>query len=112
MSTFRESGRSHLHKIILVIHSNDLKTANQFCNDIGAVGQTFINPLFFESEIVGYWCGWNVSDEQLESIYSMDHIFEIYNSRSEALKLTGWNVAQTDQERQKADEAFEVLQSE
>jgi len=102
-----------LHNLILMIHSMDLKSANKFCNDIGAVGRTFINPLFdSKSEIVGCWCGWNVTDEQLASIHSMDHVFQIFNNKSEALELTGWHVAETDEERQKADEAFEVLESE
>lgn len=79
-------------KKILVIHLQDQLAANQFCNQLGADGDSFTVELYDSKNLLaGYWCGWNMTDEQLAAIQSND-IFEVFDTSSEALEVTGWHV--------------------
>lgn len=79
-----------MHKVI-VINAVDLVSANEFCNSIGAQGETFSVGLYNSEELlVGYWCGWNVSDEQLAALEA-DAMFQIFDTAQEALSTTGWH---------------------
>jgi hypothetical protein len=78
-----------LHKV-LVIHKADLDDANAFCNSIGAVGDSFTVELFdSEDELAGYWCGWNMTEDQLLAVES-NPIFQIFDTTKEAMDATGW----------------------
>lgn len=90
MNICPESGGSRLHKII-VIHAADQISANEFCNSIGAEGETFSVPLYDSSDALsGYWCGWNMTDEQLQAVES-NSIFKVFNNSQEALTVTSWH---------------------
>ena len=99
-----------MHKKILVVNIKNLNHANEFCNQIGAVGQTFNIPLFDKNSIiVGFCCGWNVTTEQLSAILSND-LISAFDSKTEALEVTGWHTANADEERQKADQILNVIE--
>jgi hypothetical protein len=82
-----------LHKV-LVIQEKDLDEANAFCNTIGAVGDTFSVALYDADDVLaGYWCGWNMSEDQLKAVES-NNMFAIYDTAAQALEATGWHVNQ------------------
>lgn len=84
-----------MHKI-LVINAIDRDSANEFCNLIGAEGETFTISLFnSDDQLSGYWCGWNLNIEQLKAI-NANLIFKVFNTPSEALSVTGWHVQEVD----------------
>lgn len=78
------------HKII-VIHATDRDSANEFCNSIGAQGETFTVGLYDDLEqLAGYWCGWNMTDEQLAEV---EAYFEwVFDTQAEALAACGWHL--------------------
>lgn len=81
-----------------MIDAVDQDSANEFCNSIGAKGETFTVALYDNSDaLAGYWCGWNMTEEQLLTIEGND-IFQVFNSSQEALSATGWHVANPPQE--------------
>lgn len=99
-----------MHNKILVVNIKNLEIANDFCNQIGAIGKTFNIPLFNKNSIiVGFWCGWNVTNEQLNAILLNDSI-SVFDSRIEALEFTGYHTANTDDEKQKADQISNVIE--
>lgn len=70
---------------VIVILSNDLEKANEFCNSIGAEGQTFSVALYNEqNELSNYVCNWLMTDEQFNAI-NTDPMFILFNSLDEAL---------------------------
>lgn len=80
-----------MHKI-LVISAVDCDSANEFCNSIGAEGQTFSVPLYDSlDELAGYWCGWNMTEEQLTAVEG-NNMFQVFDTSEEALQITGWHV--------------------
>lgn len=84
-----------MHKI-LVIQTDDRDSANAFCNSIGAEGETFTVELFdAKDDLAGYWCGWNVTDEQLQAIEA-NTMFKVFDTTSEALTETGWHPARSE----------------
>lgn len=97
-NTFPESGGLLLHNLILVIDAENRDSANEFCNSIGAEGETFSVGLYDQNEVLsGYWCGWNVTIEQEEAIAS-NQMFQIFDTPQEALDATGWHITQPNQE--------------
>lgn len=79
-------------KMIIVINVSDRDAANAFCNTIGADGESFTVQLFNQNDVLtGYWCGWNMTDEQFIAVESND-MFQLFNTPSEALEATGWHV--------------------
>lgn len=86
------NGVSQLHKI-LVIYAADFDAANTFCNEIGAEGNTFSIALYDQNKVLsGYWCGWNMTEEQFEAIEG-NTMFQMFNTPQEALQATGWHVS-------------------
>lgn len=70
---------------VLVITAQNLNSANEFCNNIGAEGNTFSVPLYNDkNELTNYCCGWLMTDEQFEAI-SNDIMFMIFDTIDEAL---------------------------
>ncbi len=64
----------------------DLDQANEFCNSIGAEGNTFSVPLFnLKNELSNYVCNWNMTDEQFQEI-NADPMFVLFDSLYEALQ--------------------------
>lgn len=81
-----------MHKII-VIHNAELEAANAFCNSIGAIGETFTIPLYDDlNSLAGYWCGWNMSNEQLKAVEA--HFTWVFDTADEALSACAWHVQQ------------------
>lgn len=80
-----------MNNLILVIDANNLQTANEFCNLIGAVGDTFTVGLYDnKNELKAYWAGWNMTAVQEEAI-SENLIFTIFDSPAEAIEATGFH---------------------
>ena len=76
---------------MIVIQASDLDSANDFCNELGAIGDTFQVPLFDSlDQLAGYWCGWNVTEEQYEQI--KERFDWIFDTPDEALSTCGWYV--------------------
>jgi hypothetical protein len=102
---------SRLYKIYIVIDENERDSSNEFCNSIGAEGETFTVALFdSNNQIAGYWCGWLVVDEQLKEIRL--HFDKVFETAEEALKYTGWHPASTPDEIAKQQLILQVTQSE
>jgi len=75
--------------LILVIDADNLQSANEFCNLIGAIGNTFSVGLYnTKNELKAYWAGWNMTSVQEEAI-SENLIFTIFDSPAEAIQATG-----------------------
>ncbi len=80
-----------MHKV-LVILAADRDSANVFCNSIGAQGETFTVALDnADNVLAGYWCGWNMTDEQFAEI-SANGMFQVFDTAQEALTFLGWHI--------------------
>lgn len=78
-----------MHKIF-VIEKEKLQDANQVFNNLGAYGESFFSELVNDkNELVGFWSGWNTSDEILNLILQLQYI-RVFNSQDEAISKTGW----------------------
>lgn len=76
---------------VIVINAKDVDSANEFCNSIGAQGDTFTVQLFDSNNVLaGYWCGWNMTDQQYEAIFN-NQMFMLFDTPQEALDKTGWH---------------------
>ncbi len=69
----------------LVIAKDDQIEVNQFCNNIGAEGETFVVPLYTDLEHTHYWAGWNITQEQSELINANSKI-NVFESAEEGLE--------------------------
>lgn len=79
-----------MHKVI-VIHASDRDTSNEFFYSIGFEGETFTVPLFDRlDQLVGYWCGVEIEDEQIPLIESTFAL--VFDTSEEALSACGWHV--------------------
>lgn len=97
--------------MFIVIEKSERDKSNDFCNLIGAEGDTFNVALFDSSnEIAGFWCGWLVDNLQFEKI----KIFfkNIFDSPGEALLFCGWHPANSPDEFEKQNQILAVKKSE
>lgn len=79
-----------IHKYIII--SKDKKDeANQFCNSIGAEGETFSTPLYTDTELSHFWTGWLMSPEQFKQIEAIDYM-QIFSTYDQALSATSLRV--------------------
>lgn len=78
-----------IHKYI-VIPKDKKNEANEFCNSIGAVGETFDTPLFKNDVHTHYWTGWMMTPEQYAEIAKKYTTH--FDSYMETLEVTGLEV--------------------
>lgn len=72
---------------VIVINSTNLDQANEFCNEIGADGNTFSVSLFnSQNELSNYVCNWLMNDDQYQNI-SNNQMFILFNTLDEALTI-------------------------
>lgn len=70
---------------VIVIKADDLEQANELCNQVGAMGQTFSACLYNENnELSNYACNWLMHDSQYEAIKE-DPMFLFFDTLDEAL---------------------------
>lgn len=70
---------------VIVIDSTNLDQANEFCNEIGADGNTFSVSLFnSQNELSNYVCNWLMNDDQYQAINN-NQMFMLFNTLDKAL---------------------------
>jgi hypothetical protein len=81
-----------IHKYLVIDKSLQF-LINQFCNEIGAIGETFTTCLYTEDVHTHYWSGWLMTEDQYNAVILNPDIL-VFNSYQEALSLTGTHIHQ------------------
>ena len=84
-----------MHKVI-IIKKDEQQQANEYCNTIGAEGDTFTVKLYKDGTHSHYICSWLVTSDQATKINN--YFTHVFDDAENAIKLMNLNKLEEQEE--------------